>query len=239
MATKRKSKTKAAAAPAAPTRRKPAKARKRKSAPKRKRAAAATGSAKRTRRPLQLVLRVEDVPINSPSLSRLSDSQRVDLAAMSAKRTFSTRPAWVLDDAAWRRAIRTVGPHWARLRHPWPTVAWVYLHSDGPVASDGRRGLTERETDQPRRRARAARPAFVTGQAAMARANLGGSYDDTEETQPVPVRVERLRVDETGIDDAGNYRGRGLWWRVWNASMDSIVRAASASAARAIVTGRA
>ncbi|HET8938981.1 MAG TPA: hypothetical protein VFN67_36305 [Polyangiales bacterium] len=232
MATKRKTKTKRAA----PTAAKPRKARKRKTAKPRKRATASSGgSSKRgSRRPLQLVLRIEDTPINSPSLARLNDSQRVDLAAMSSRRTFSTRPAWAVDDAAWRRAIRTVTPHWARLRNPWPTVAWVYLHSGGTVATDGRRGLTERDRErdeQPPRR----RPAGRARPESSQRAHYGDpELDDVE-----PVRVERVRVDETGIDDNGQYRGRGTWWRVWNSSLDSVVRAASAVAARAIVTGRA
>jgi hypothetical protein len=235
MATKRKSTTKKAAAPE----QKPRKPRKRKAAKKRRKRAAASSSSgtssgsskRRSRKPLQLVLRVEDVAINSAALQRLSDAQRVDLAAMDPrKRTFATRPAWAADDAAWRRAVRLVSPHWSRLRNPWPTVAWVYLHSGGAVA-EGRRGFAAKADDEEPKRRSSARARTTT------RSTQTSYADGDDEAQP--VRVERVAVDETGIDEFGTYRGRGgLWWRVWNASIDSIVRAASAAAARAIVTGR-
>ncbi|HET8939213.1 MAG TPA: hypothetical protein VFN67_37470 [Polyangiales bacterium] len=241
MATKRKSTTTKKAA--APEQKPKPKRRKRKKAAKRKRAASSSrssgtssGSSKRrTRKPLQLVLRVEDVAINSPALQRLSDAQRVDLAAMdSRKRTFATRPAWAADDAAWRRAVRLVAPHWQRLRNPWPTVAWVYLHSGGAVA-EGRRGLAAREDDAPA----AARSGRRSARARATTRSTHEDYNEAEEAAPrtQPVRVEQLHVDETGIDQHGQYRGRGLWWRVWNASLDSVVRATSAAAARKLVTG--
>ncbi|HEX6290289.1 MAG TPA: hypothetical protein VFZ66_13940 [Herpetosiphonaceae bacterium] len=236
MATKRKQSTKKAAA--APEQ-KPKRRKRKKAAKRRKRAASSSSSSasggsskRRGRKPLQLVLRVEDVAINSAALQRLSDAQRVDLAAMDPrKRTFATRPAWAADDAAWRRAVRLVSPHWSRLRNPWPTVAWVYLHSGGAVA-EGRRGLAAREDDAPPARGARARARATTR-------STHDAYNDAEDAAPrgQTVRVEQLHVDETGIDQNGQYRGRGLWWRVWNASLDSVVRATSAAAARKLVTG--
>lgn len=226
MATKRK-KTKQE--PEAPKRARPRKrAKKRKAA---KRRTARSAGTKRTRRPLQLVLSVQDIPINSPALAPLSDAQRVDLAAMDSRKTLSTRPAWAADETLWRKAVRVVGPHWKRLRHPWPVVAWAYLRLDGAVShARGLEGSERDREEQPRGKRRAAARAPRSSRAQYADDLL----DDTE-----PVRVERLRVDAAGVDDNGNYRGQGIWWRVWNASLDSVVRAATASAARAIVTGRA
>ncbi len=230
MATKRK---KQQAESEAPKRAKPRKrkAAKRKAAKKRRSSAARSTGSKRTRRPLQLVLSIADIAINSPALAPLSDAQRVDLAAMDSRKTLSTRPAWATDETLWRKAVRVVSPHWKRLRHPWPVVAWAYLRMDGAVGHA--RGLdSTRDDDAPRgkRRAAARAPRSTT-----TRSQYGD--DDLDDAQP--VRVERLRVDATGIDESGEYRGQGIWWRVWNASIDSVVRAATATAARAIVTGRA
>lgn len=225
MATKRK-KTKQE--PEAPKRARPRKrAKKRKAA---KRRTARSAGTKRTRRPLQLVLSVQDIPINSPALVPLSDAQRVDLAAMDSRKTLSTRPAWAADETTWRKAVRVVGPHWKRLRHPWPVVAWAYLRMDGAVShARGLEGSDRDREEQPRSGKRRA-PA----RARSSRAQYGD--EDLDDAQP--VRVERLRVDATGIDESGEYRGQGIWWRVWNASIDSVVRAATAAAARAIVIGR-
>lgn len=236
MASKRKTtKTRAprkAAASEAPKRKRRKRKASKRIARKRSPAAASGGVSKRTRRPMQLVLRVEDVAVNSPSLGRLTDSQRLDLATMPEQRTLSKRPAWATDESIWRHAVRVVTPHWRKLRHPWPTVAWVYLRMDGPVGSG--RGLADKRRDEdeesPRPRRAAARARANTS---STRAAYNGSDDDDQR-----VRVEQVRVDETGIDEDGNYRGRGLWWRVVSAGLDSVVRAASAAAARALVMGR-
>lgn len=229
MATKRKKKQPEAEAPkrARPSKR----AKKRKAA---KRRPARSAGAKRTKRPLQLVLSIADIPINSPALAPLSDAQRVDLAAMDPRKTLSTRPAWAADETAWRKAVRVVGPHWKRLRHPWPVVAWAYLRMDGAVShARGLEGSDRERDEQPRGKRRAA------ARAPAPRSSSRAQYADELLDDAEPVRVERLPVDATGIDNNGNYRGQGIWWRVWNASLDSVVRAATASAARAIVTGRA
>ena len=205
----------------------------RKRTTKRKAAQRRTRSAGPKRRPLQLVLSVQDIPINSASLAPLSDAQRVDLAAMDPRKTLSTRPAWAADEDSWRKAVRVVAPHWKRLRHPWPVVAWAYLRLDGAVGNA--RGFEGSGSDSTERRKRGA--ARVRSRSTSQREQYSDDIDDDGGAQP--VRIERLRVDATGIDDQGNYRGQGIWWRVWNASMDSVVRAATAAAARAIVTGRA
>jgi hypothetical protein len=232
MATKRKKKRAEATAPAAAPRK-----RKRKAARSRKRRSPIGSTAKRgaKKKPLMLVLRVEDVPINSAALARLSDAQRVDLASINPRKSFAARPAWATDEQLWRKAIRTVGPHWQRLSHPWPTVAWVYLRMDGPVGQA--RGIALRETE---RAARGGRKQALSTSHRRPTQSTRSQYGDDELDDAEPVRVERLRVDETGIDEFGTFRGRGgIWWRVWNASMDSVVRAATAAAARAVVTGRA
>lgn len=203
---------------------KPRKKRKRK-ASKRKAKASSSGAPKkkRGRKPLQLLLRVEDTPINSPALSKLSDGQRVDLAAMSSKRSFSTRPAWATNEQTWRKSIRLVSPQWKRLSNPWATVARVYILLDGSIGHG--RGHVEREREQPKQRGR--------------RSSSNASARQAEpEDDGGRVHVERVNVDEAGVDDEGHYRGRGIWWRVWDASIDSVVRAATAAAARAIVMGR-
>lgn len=238
MATKRKAKKtaprKAAAAAPATTKAK-RKPRKRKAATKRAASGAFTSS-KRTRKPMQLVLKIEDVPINSPALRRLTDSQRVDLAAMDARRrTLATRPAWALDESIWRRAVRTVSPNWTKLRNPWPTVAWVYLHIDGPVG-EGRRGLLERDQNSAGSRS-SKKHNPNTKRIQQSFSSEHEEADDEPQSAPSrseQLNVERVHVDETGVDESGNYRGRGTWWRVFNASLDSVVRAASSGAARAI-----
>lgn len=210
---------------------KPRKKRKRKAAKRSKRKAGSSSSApkkKRGRKPLQLLLRVEDTAINSPSLSKLSDGQRVDLAAMNPKRSFTTRPAWATDEATWRKSIRLVSPKWKHLSNPWATVARVYLLLEGPIGHG--RGHVEREHEREAPKQRARRTSSASSSSSAHEYDQGDGGDR--------VHVERLKVDETGIDQDGEFRGRGIWWRVWNASIDGVVSAATGAAARAMVMGR-
>lgn len=190
-------------------RRKPERAR----APGRARAAVQNAPRKK-RGVLSVTVQVPDVGIADPELEGLTDRNRIELGSLGTRFRATTRPAWAVDELAWKKALRQLRPYWSRYEQPYAATAFVYLRTGGAVGSRREPEPSDAERE-PRARPRA----------------RGESAD--------PVQVERVQLDELGYDSGGSYYGRqdGPIWRVFNASVDSVVRAATAAAARALVLG--
>jgi hypothetical protein len=156
--------------------------------------------------------------LDGPELGQLSAAQRLELAAMGQRKRASLVPSWAADDRTWKRSARLLSRSWRRYEHPHAAVALLYLRSGGTVG-----GGAHRAGPGP-----AQRPG---GRRKPGGGSLGADG----------LEVERVRVDELGYADDGTYYGPGEpLWRVSSGAdssmyVDTVVRARTASGARAIV----
>lgn len=189
------------------------------STPKRKKSSGGS-----SRRVLAVTVHVPDIRADSSELRGLTADQRLQLVTMGPKYRPAVSPSWVGDDALWKAAVRHVHRNnWKRYDHPYAVVALTYQRMGGSF---------ERERHEPS--ARELSHSNATAQRQPPRRQQAAEGGE-------PAQVSQVRLDELGYDSQGQYWGRegGPVWRVFTSSIDSVVRAASAAAARALVLGTA
>jgi len=217
MTAKKKKRRQGAAAPKRPRRRRRKSASKVSTPKRRKRA----GGGRTTRLKVDVSIPAS-MRLDGPELGQLSAAQRLELASMGQRKRVSLMPSWASDERTWRKSARLLSRSWKRYEHPYAAVALLYLRSGGIVGSAHRAG-----------------PGPGAGLRPGARRKPGGGGGGGGAAGG--LEVERVHVDELGYAEDGNYYGPGEpLWRVTSGAdsalyVDTVVRARTASSARAMV----